>query len=334
MNGWMAHLSFSRMFQTSNTVVTLSGYRYSTEGYRDLSDVIGLRAVGAAQWNSATYMQRNRFHINVNQPLGKWGSMYVAASTGSYRNGRSDDNNLQLGYSKSFGNGVSVNFALARQRIGASQTNNPIPAPMLGDARENTAMLSVSFPLDGSALARPGHVAVSAVHSANRGEQVQATYSGVQAHDDSLSYSVTASHGNDGSKSSLAANAQKRFNNATLGVNASRGSGYWQLGASTQGAAVVHSGGLTLGPYLGETAALVEAVGAEGARVWGGVSGRVNDNGFVLVPSVIPYRYNNITLDPQGMTGDFDLLASEQRVAPYAGSLVRLKYQTRAGGQC
>ena len=43
LDGWMARLSYSRTFQPTNTTLSIAGYRYSTEGYRDLGDVLGVR---------------------------------------------------------------------------------------------------------------------------------------------------------------------------------------------------------------------------------------------------------------------------------------------------
>ncbi len=59
-----------------------------------------------------------------------------------------------------------------------------------------------------------------------------------------------------------------------------------------------HRDGLTLGPNVGDTFALVEAKGASGAGVRGGQGARVDGNGYALVPSLSPYRYNPICLDP------------------------------------
>jgi len=49
------------------------------------------------------------------------------------------------------------------------------------------------------------------------------------------------------------------------------------------------------------------------------------------VPAVTPYRYNSVALDPQGMEGKAELEDGEQRVAPYAGAAVKVKFKTRTG---
>ncbi|EPN47045.1 fimbrial usher protein, partial [Pseudomonas syringae pv. actinidiae ICMP 18807] len=68
-----------------------------------------------------------------------------------------------------------------------------------------------------------------------------------------------------------------------------------------------HSGGLTLGPYLGDSFALVEAKGASGARLMNAQGAAIDGNGYALLPSLLPYRYNNIALSADGMNDKAEL---------------------------
>ncbi|WP_134634806.1 MULTISPECIES: FimD/PapC C-terminal domain-containing protein, partial [Pseudomonas] len=77
--------------------------------------------------------------------------------------------------------------------------------------------------------------------------------------------------------------------------------------------------------------ALVEAKGASGAGVRGGQGARVNGNGYAVVPSLSPYRYNPVSLDPQGMGEEAELLETERKIAPYAGAAVHVKFRTLTG---
>ncbi|WP_258868832.1 fimbria/pilus outer membrane usher protein [Pseudomonas aeruginosa] len=84
-------------------------------------------------------------------------------------------------------------------------------------------------------------------------------------------------------------------------------------------------------PYVGDTFALVEAKGASGAGVRRGQGARVNGNGYAVVPSLSPYRYNPVSLDPQGMGEEAELLETERKIAPYAGAAVHVKFRTLTG---
>src|SRR5690606_37833467 len=58
---------------------------------------------------------------------------------------------------------------------------------------------------------------------------------------------------------------------------------------------------------------------------------RVDGRGYALVPYVSPYRLNTVTLDPQGMARDVELQSTSATIAPYAGAISRLRFDTRHG---
>lgn len=97
---------------------------------------------------------------------------------------------------------------------------------------------------------------------------------------------------------------------------------------------MAHRGGVTLGPYVGDTFALIEAPGASGARVMDGRGARVDRFGYALAPSLVPYHYNTVALNPEGMNDKAELEDGQRRVAPYAGATVRLHFNTVRGGRC
>lgn len=86
-----------------------------------------------------------------------------------------------------------------------------------------------------------------------------------------------------------------------------------------------------MGPYVGDTFALVEAKGAIGATIRGGQGGKVDRNGYAVVPSLSPYRYNPIGLDPKGMDEGAELVETERKVAPYAGAALHVTFKTLTG---
>jgi len=335
VDGWMAHVSYSRTFQPTQTTVSLAGYQYSTAGYRDLADVVGLRGLAgrSGEWESPTYMQRNRVELTLNQSLGRYGSLFLSGSMQNYRDGRKRDTQLQLGYGKAFQNGASVNVSVARQQVGGYRnwTTAGYDGGLSAGQTETITMLSVSLPLGRQASARTPTLNTSYSHSKNSGSQYQTTVSGMADEAQTLSYSLGATHSQQQRQTIWNGGLQKRLPSTSIGVSASRGDTYWQAAGNAQGALAVHSGGVTFGPYLADTFALVEAKGAKGARVLNSQGTRIDGNGYALVPAVTPYRYNSVLLDPQGMEGKVELQDGEQRVAPYAGAAVKVVFKTRSG---
>ncbi len=323
ISGGMAHLSWSKTFPATDTTVSLAGYRYSTSGYRDLTDVLGVRQAAKTgdSWESTTYSQQSRFEVSLNQNFGQLGNVFLSGSTQDYRDGRSRDTQLQFGYSKTFMYGIGANLSVSRQQMGDYDDSGKM---------ETVTSLSVSIPL-GSTDPRAPTLSTSWTHSTNGGDQYQSSVSGMLDEKQTTNYGINVSRDQQYKQTVISGNLQKRLADTTLGLNASQGQGYWQASGNAQGALAVHSGGITLGPYLSDTFALVEAKGAEGAQVFNSQQVTIDGNGYALIPSVTPYRYNRITLDPQNMDGNAELVDSEKRIAPVAGAASKVVFRTRRG---
>lgn len=349
LDGWMARLSYSRTFTPTNTTLSIAGYRYSTEGYRDLGDVLGVRESlrNGERWESTSYMQRSRFEVSVNQSLQQFGSIYVSGSTQDYRNDRERDTQLQIGYANTLKNSVSLNLSVARQTTGSSQQNgqgvyngtqsgNNIENNYWVSSRtpgntETVTLLSISFPLGSTSKATTPTLSSSISHSATYGDMYQTSLSGNAGANQDLSYGIDVSRDAEQKQNTWSGNLQKRLPKASVGLGASKGEDYWQASGSARGALAVHGGGITFGPYLGDTFALVEAKGASGARVMNGQGAEIDSSGFALVPSLTPYRYNTVAINPEGMNEKTELDDGQRRIAPYAGAAVKVNFKTRNG---
>lgn len=337
ITGWMTNLTYSKTFQPTNTTVSLAGYRYSTEGYRDLGDVIGLRNSykHGYRWESSTYQQRSRFEITLNQSLGDYGILFLSGSAQNYRDGRDNDVQAQIGYGKAFQNGLTLNLAVMRQRYAYDNIINnrfdEIDSKLLDNRQDTSVNLSLSFPLGRYKKANLPNLDLAYSHAENAKEFYQSTLSGSLTQDQSLNYAVGLSHDRNMQVTTWNTNLNKRLDNSNLGLNASMSDNYWQVSTNLQGALAVHSGGITFGPYLGETFALVEAKGAEGARLFNGQGTRINHQGYALIPAITPYRYNNISLEPKGISDRVEIETNDQRIVPYAGAAVKVMFKTRMG---
>ncbi|QRY82398.1 fimbrial biogenesis outer membrane usher protein [Pseudomonas sp. PDNC002] len=338
-SGWRAEATYSRTFTPTATTLTLAGYRYSTDGFRDLSDVLGVREAehNGTVWNSSTYQQRNQFVTTVSQSLGSYGSLYLSGSTADFYDGSSRNTQLQFGYSGGWRD-LSYNLSYTRQksvRLNNSDYTETLPEYITHIKQSNSyddsiVMLSLSLPLGSKSST---FVSASASHrsGSSGGDSYQTGLSGTLGQDRTLSYSVNASRDSDYRTTDWGGSLQKQLPSATVGANYSQGDGYKQVSGSARGALVAHSGGLTFGPYLGDTFGLVEAKGAEGATIRGGQGARINSSGYAIVPSLNPYHYNQVSLNPQGINSKTELVETDRQVAPYAGAMVKLEFKTLSG---
>ncbi|MGH8462974.1 MAG: fimbria/pilus outer membrane usher protein, partial [Pseudomonas sp.] len=110
-------------------------------------------------------------------------------------------------------------------------------------------------------------------------------------------------------------------------------SGFTQYGGGISGGMVAYAGGVAFTPTMGETVAIIEAENASGARVTAGSGQRVDPFGRALAANLTPFSTNEVEIDPRGLPMSVELKSSAQRVAPTAGAVVRLKFETDGGGR-
>ncbi|MER1982275.1 fimbrial outer membrane usher protein [Citrobacter amalonaticus] len=335
--GWRVEASYSKTFTTGTNLV-LAAYRYSTSGYRDLQDVLGVRRQekNGTLYYSDTLNQRNNFSATVSQPMGDWGMLSFTGSTSDYYNNASRITQLQLGYSNSWRD-ISFNISAARQRSTySSRYFNSVNDRDFDNENqrkytENTVSLGISIPFDfGSSRSqinfdmnrsRDSRTATVGM-SGTTGEKSStswALYSGIEHNNDS------------GDSSTWGGNIEHRTSVGAFRAYASRDDSYQQYGLGMSGTLVAHRGGITAGPYTSDTFALVEAPGARGAKIRNGQGATVDRFGYAILPSLTPYRYNTISLDSQNMADDVELQGGSKRLVPYAGAISRVTFKTTHG---
>lgn len=334
IDGWMFGANYSKTFQNTNTTIALAGYRFSTEGYRDLSDILGLRqsVKDGTPFQSSTFQEQSRATVVLNQSFGDIGTLYLSGSASRYRDNKPDDYQLQLGYGKTFKNGTSLNFSVSRQKSAYQSYNNQNINTNFNykfdNKNQTTFGLSISIPLNKTNFAKD-----LMLNYNNSSEQntYQATLNGNIEKFENLDYNVGINYDDQSNITVWNMGLNNRFNYANTSLNFSKGNNYWQSSANIQGALAIHSGGITFGPYLSDTFALIEAKGAYGASVLNAQGTKINKSGYALVPALTPYKYNNIAINPEGMASNTEVNAGDTKIAPYAGSTVKVKFNTRQG---
>lgn len=338
-SGWRAETSYSKNFATGTNLV-LAAYRYSTSGFRDLQDVLGVRRQHDAgiQYYSDSLNQRNRLSATLSQSMDTFGLISLSASTADYYNNKSRITQLQLSYNNTWKN-MSYGINVGRQRTSwnINQYNSDVFQSQDESRQqkytENTFSFNVSLPLDW------GRNMSSVAYNYNQSKQSRnssLTLSGTAGDHRDLSYSLYSGidHARDNENNralTFGGNLQQNTRFGALRANYGQGENYRQAGLGTSGTLVLHSGGLTLGPYASDTFALVHADGAQGAAVRNGQGAVVDHFGYAILPSLTSYRENTVSLDTLNMQADAELSGGSQRVVPYAGAVVRVNFATLKG---
>lgn len=307
---------YAKTFTGTDTSFTLAAYRYSTEGYRTLTEHVeelssdGQRRTG----NSKT-----RTDLTVNQSLGRnqqLGSVYVNASDQRYWS-RGGSQSLSAGYSNYWGQ-VSYN-------IGATYTKDVGNA---GPSNNDTLVnLSLSFPL-GSTPRAPRAFVSSSTQKNN--DTTQVGVNGYLTENSDTYYSLQGGNSSTGG-STGSANLSTRTSVADISASYSQGRGYNSQSLNVAGSVVGHGGGINLGQTVGETFALAQVEGVSGVKIGSFSGAKTGSNGYAVVPNAQPYRVNWISLDTRDLGADIEIDNATQQVVPRRGAVVLARYVSKTG---
>ena len=352
LTGRSLRVSYSKVLPETDTSLTVATYRYSSSGYLGLRDALlareyarnGRYPAGAAPLpaegpatlpgvltpeqrqalfggeaalpiNSTLYRQRSRFDLTLNQPLGqRGGSLNANVSARDYWDRNDTDVQYQLGYTNRIGR-LNYNLSASRARD-------------FDGSYHNEYFLSFSLPLGESTHAPDFSGSVGRDRDRHLLEQM--TLSGSAGQEDRFSYGATVSHGHDIGN---AGSVYGGYRGSHVQLNASYGAGdrYSQASFGAAGTVVAYSGGVSFGLPAGDTVGIVVAPDAEGARVSSAPGVRVDSAGHALVPYLTPFTLNTVQLDPEGLPLGVELKATSAQVAPHAGAVVLLKFETDSG---
>jgi outer membrane usher protein len=321
--GYSARISYSKLVPGTNTNFSVAAYRYSTARFYSLRDAIYARNNTAANANVYDYRTRSRLQLNINQPIGESSSLYIAGSSQNYwGSAKGYDLQYQVGLNSSY---KRIAYSLYAQR---SRLQNSRLSTQVG--------INLTVPLgrvDSNAKHMFDYLSTNLSRSSDGDSTLQATASGSTSGATPVNYGVNASRivSADNRTVSAGGYAMYRGRYGTYNGNASISNQARQAAFNADGAVVVHSGGVTLSPPLGQAFALVEAKGAEGGRIINGQGARIDNNGYAVLPSLMPYRVNTVALDPSDVSLNVELGNTSEEVVPRANSLVKVKIATTQG---
>ncbi len=315
MVGQSARLSYSKLVSATNTNFSLAAYRYSSSGFLSFNDALYVRdqASHPKSDSSPIGRQRHQLQLNVNQSLGRYGSVFASGSVRDYWNSRGRDVQFQVGYSGSIS---SVGYSLS-----ATRTRN------LFGKTDTQYFAQLSIPLGRGSRMSSLNTSVSRLGD---NTNIQSTLSGSFGTANSIGYSVYGTH-SAGASSSYGASANTALSYANVGASVGRTGNRTQSSLNVSGGIVAHPGGVTFSQSLGDTFAIVRAKGAEGAAVVNAQGVHVNRFGYAVVPYLSPYLNNTIEIDPKGSSLNVQLKTTSARVAPFAGAAVMLNFDTEEG---
>ena len=330
LTGYSARLTYSKSIPSTHTTFALASYRYSNGDFMTLSDAVStqdrMTTSGLANPAAASVLRsKQRLQLTLNQNFApKYGSLFFTGSYNSYWKAQANATTYQLGYSNSY---RRLNFGVTASR---TYSSSPVFA---GRRYDNQFGLNVSIPLGGPSSHAPS-LTVSAIHDDVTGNNDRLGINGSFGQTHQYNYGATASYADTGgSRTSLAGNVGWQAAYGNLNAGYSYASQYQQASVGASGGLVVHPGGVTLSPALDLVSpiGIIEAPDAAGARVASSGQTTVDRRGYAVATGLMPYRMNDVTLDPVGTSTDVELETTRVQTAPRAGAVVPLQFSTLSG---
>jgi outer membrane usher protein len=315
-------LSYNKAIEQTGTNITLSAFHHTSEGYASFRDSLILRQASfMALEPNAISRPRNQFQLNLNQALGyRGGSLYVTGSKTGYWNHASSSLQLLVGYSNFFKIGrTHVNYSIALSRI-----KNDLTA-----STANTLLATLSFPLGTEPRSPQMTVQYTPNLAGSANESLQTTISGTADESNTINYSASTTQLSNDTAVSGAVQYLSPY--STLSTSASQGAQFSQQSVGASGGIVIHKGGITFANQLTDTFGIIEAPGAEGARIINTIGARIDSQGYGIVSYLNAYRMNRVSIDPEGVSLDVDFLSTSQQIAPRANASVLVRFQTQTG---
>ncbi|ROS11117.1 outer membrane usher protein [Raoultella sp. BIGb0399] len=327
-NGRSFRARYSKNVLSTGTNFTIAGYRYATNGYWSLAEVMDTQREGYS-WQ-VQERRRNRAEVSLNQSLGSTlGSLGLSAVREDYWSTSRRLESLGAGYNSSW-EGISYGLSYTYSRNSGLDGYSSRHA----GSTDHLFSFNISAPLD-RLFSRDYRRSLYASYMVNSSKKGSTTHSlglnGTALEGGNLSWGVQQGYGTKGLGYSGSLNADWRATYGEVNGGYSYDKYSRRLNYGLQGGIVAHGEGITLSQPLGETVVLVAAPGASGVAVNSQTGVKTDFRGYTVVSYGSPYRRNTVTLDPQTLGDDTEVAIMSQTVIPTRGAVVKANYQTSVG---
>ncbi|MBK4716953.1 MULTISPECIES: fimbria/pilus outer membrane usher protein [Tenebrionibacter/Tenebrionicola group] len=323
--GQSLQFKYSKYFDYTQTSMTLAGYRYNAGEYHTFDEASnGYYSKEQARQRT----MKRRMQLTLSQPLGDLGMLSVSAYQADYKSGSSSRRRSLTGsWTKAF-DAFSITLNQSQSKVWRTGKT------------DNVTTLSFRIPL-GRWLPGSRSSSLNLNSSWARGDNghdsLTTTLSGTALENNNLSWSVSQARnrtdGNHITNSSAIAGAYKGSAGA-VNLNYSTYSGETEnFSWGVRGAILAHPYGITLTRQLPEGSgyALVRAPGASGVMIRNTSGLSTNFMGYAVIPSLMPYRKNDIDLDTATLADDTDITRPRQTKIPAREALVLADFKTHIG---
>ena len=309
---------YSKSFNETGTNVQLTGYRYSTTDFYTFSQASQRHQMSETGLDYYSYGKRkDSFQVNITQSLNDYGQLYVWGNVNSYWGKDTTSKNIQAGWSKNFPqfNNIIISTSYNKRTYGS--------------INDNIFYLSFSMPLMNRASSSSMYVSNNTSYGKSDHSNSTSLYGNMM--DNRLDYNVYQTLNKRSSNNNTSMNVNYKASSATVHAGATYSDQSKQLDYGASGGVLLHQGGIVFTREATDTAILVEAKGAEGARVSQVENITISKDGYALIPYATPYHYNDVELDPLTFSKNYDVDNKVSKVSPTRGAISKVIFDVRKG---
>lgn len=294
---------FVRTVDETQSTLSLSWKHKYSQNYQEVGE-----AISAAKLSPAGIRYRDQYNVQLDQSIGTITLML------RYSEDRRGDGSRQ----RSSRLGLSVNRWQSQFQVYYTHQRS------LQGVTDNSLTFNVVIPLSES---QKHHVGYNALTDSRGGTQQTASVNGSFLEDNQLGYDVSLS----GQGSQKTAQISGDYSGAAGIVSAgfSQGRGYQQTSLGLEGGVLVHHHGVTLSQPLGDTVVLVHTPQTSGLKIENSENISTDRWGNAVIPYAVPYRANDVELDPESLDRHIDASSTVKRVIPTHGAVIEAEFNAR-----
>lgn len=294
---------FVRTVDETQSTLSLSWKHKYSQNYQEAGE-----AISAAELSPAGIRYRDQYNVQLDQSIGTMTVML------RYTEDRRGDGSRQ----RSSRLGLSVNRWQSQFQVYYTHQRS------LQAVTDNSLTFNVVIPLGES---QKHHIGYNALTDSRGGTQQTASVNGSFLEDNQLGYDVSLS----GQGSQKTAQISGDYSGAAGIVSAgiSQGRGYQQTSLGLEGGVLVHHHGVTLSQPLGDTVVLVHTPQTSGLKIENSENISTDRWGNAVIPYAVPYRANDVALDPESLDRHIDASSTVKRVIPTHGAVIEAEFNAR-----
>lgn len=325
-NGQSWRIRYSKNIVQTGTNFAIAGYRYSTDGYFSLQEVLDTYRDQHSQ--PLNERKRNRTELTMSQNLWQGaGALSLSLITEDYWNSDRTMRSIGAGYNNSW-QGISYGLNYSYNENSTAGGVNGGASGRVYD-RDQMFAFNISIPLD--RWLRNTYATYNVNTSQKGGTTNTLGINGTALADNNLSWSAQEGYGSQGVGNSGNLNADYRGTYGEVNAGYAYDRNSQRLNYGLQGGIIAHQDGVTFGQPMGETLALVKAPGASGVGVNNQTGVKTDWRGYAIVPYSSPYRKNQVQLNTATLPDNVDLALTNQNVVPTRGAVVRASFEANVG---